>query len=103
MGIFRPLIADAGKRMFSPAALLTGGASLAVTGMKALKDAQKPAAVQAATQATSGTQAAKSPAMGASASPGGGGMAAPAGTLLTGPGGVDLTRLNLGRNTLLGQ
>jgi len=100
MGMITAALGDAGKRMFSPAAILTGGASLAVTGTKAGMDSMKPPKPP---PAVAPPQASKAPTRGAS----GGGFTTPGttatGTLLTGPGGVDPTRLTTGRSTLLGQ
>lgn len=89
----------------SPAAILTGGASLPITSAKAMRDTLNPQA-PVAQPAQAAPQAAKTPdragvggATAGAAGPGG----ATGGTFLTGPAGVDPNSLNLGRNTLLGQ
>lgn len=101
MSIFGPALLDAKKNMFSPAALLTGGASLAVSGTKAMMKGPEAGASQAV-QTPAAAQAPKAPSRPAAG--GGAGMmgALPAASL-TGAGGVDPTTLNLGKNTLLGQ
>lgn len=103
MSIFGPALLDAKKNMFSPAALLTGGASLAVTGTKAMmKGAEAAPAAPAPQAAAAAAQPTKAPSRPASG--GGAGMAgALPGAMLTGPGGITPSSLNLGKNTLLGQ
>lgn len=103
MGNFAGALADFKKNWNSPMALLTGGASLAVTGTKAAM--KKPSAPQGATAqaaaapAPQGAQAAGRPAVGGGGSRPGGGT----GTFLTGPDGVDPNALKLGKNMLLGE
>lgn len=100
MGMISTALGDAGKRMFQPMTMLTGGANLAVTGTKAIRESQKPK-VQAPIPMPQASRAPDRGALGAGlAAMQGGPMAGTSSTFLTGPAGVK--GVNVGR-ALLGE